>query len=377
MASYFYTFCNVQFKENGATYAYLTGGISLTVGDFVVVPISDRNVEKLARVTDVFVCSTQDAPYPPEKAKFVLRKSERTAFPERSKPQYPAPKQAAAPVPTESKRAVPSVQTAPTESKHTVSPAQPEQPQKPMPPVQPPAAPQPVSESSTEPEKPKRKLAWKWIVTAAAVAAFAIFALPPMIRETQRQMAEIRAEQAAEREAERQRAEAEAQRAEQRRLEEEAAAQRRREEKQARIDALKNANLPYPGMPYDELTSTKLGKASKVTHEMRSGQVCYTFVWQVRDGDYLYPVFVVTTENKDVLTAEQRNLEYWSDMTLTGSVYHKPESKPVTPSQGQGSGYGPGSTGLRDIYESGEDLCEDDPWAYEDEDEAWDEWYED
>ena len=86
---------------------------------------------------------------------------------------------------------------------------------------------------------------------------------------------------------------------------------------------------------------------------------------------------MVTTENKDVLTAEQRNLDYWNDMTLTGSVYHKPESKPVTPSQGQGSGYGPGSTGLRDIYESGEDLYEDDPWAYEDEDEAWDEWYED
>ena len=363
MASYFYTFCNVQFKENGATYAYLTGGISLTAGDFVVVLISDRNVEKLARVTDVFVCSTQDAPYPPEKAKFVLRKSERTAFPEHPKPQDSAPKQAAAPAPIESRRAVP--------------PVQPAQLQKPKPSVQPSITPQPVSQTPAEPEKPKRKVAWKWIVTAAAVAAFAIFALPPMIRETQRQMAEIQAERAAEQEAERQRAEAAARQAEQRRLEEEAAAQRRREEKQARIDALKNANLPYPGMPYDELTSTKLGKASKVTHEMRSGQVCYMFVWQVRVGDYLYPVFVVTTENKDVLTAEQRNLDYWNDMTLTGSVYHKPESKPVTPSQGQGSGYGPGSTGLRDIYESGEDLYEDDPWAYEDEDEAWDEWYED
>ena len=366
----YYQFCNVQFKENGATYAYLTGGISLKAGDFVVVPISDRNVEKLARVTDVFVCSTQDAPYPPEKAKFVLGKSERTAFPERPKPQYSVPKLATVQAPVERKNTAPPVQTAP-----------PAKPQESAPAVQSSITLQPASQTPAEPEKTKRKLPWKWIVTAAAVAAFAIFALPPMIRETQRQMAELQAERAAEQEAERQRAEAAAQRKEKRRLEEEAAAQRRREEKQARIDALKNANLPYPGMPYNELTSTKLGRASKVTHEMRSGQVCYTYVWQIRVGDYLYPVFVVTTENKDVLTAEQRNLEYWSDMALKGTVYHKPESKPSTPSQkpntGSTSGFGPGSTGLRDIYESGEDLYEDDPWSYEDEDEAWDEWYED
>ena len=106
----YYQFCNVQFKEDGATYAYLTGGISLKAGDFVVVPIGDHQEEKIARVTEVFVCSTQNAPYPPEKAKFVLRKSERTAFPERTKLQHPAPKQAAAPAPTE--KSAPTVQSA-------------------------------------------------------------------------------------------------------------------------------------------------------------------------------------------------------------------------------------------------------------------------
>lgn len=63
---------------------YLTGGLPLAVGDFVVVPVGNRNAEKTGRVTDVFVCSAQDAPYPPEKAKFVLRKSERSAAPEKS-----------------------------------------------------------------------------------------------------------------------------------------------------------------------------------------------------------------------------------------------------------------------------------------------------
>lgn len=142
----YYQFCNVQFEEDGATYAYLTGGISLKADDFVVVPIGDHQAEKLARVTEVFVCSTQNAPYPPEKAKFVLRKSERTAFPERAKPQHPAPKQAGAPAPTESKRTVPPVQSAPTAN-----------PQKSVPTVQSAIAPPIVSQTPTELEKTEKK----------------------------------------------------------------------------------------------------------------------------------------------------------------------------------------------------------------------------
>lgn len=142
----YYQFCNVQFKEDGATYAYLTGGISLKAGDFVVVPIGDHQAEKLARVTEVFVCSTQNAPYPPEKAKFVLRKSERTAFPERKKPQHPAPKQADVSAPTESKRAVPPVQSAPTAN-----------PQKSAPTVQSAITPPIVSQTPTELEITEKK----------------------------------------------------------------------------------------------------------------------------------------------------------------------------------------------------------------------------
>lgn len=120
----YYQFCNVQFKEDGAVYAYLTGGISLKAGDFVVVPIGNHQAEKLARVTEVFVCSTQNAPYPPEKAKFVLRKSERTAFPERKKPQHPAPKQADMSAPTE--KSAPPVQSAITPPIVSQTPTEPE-----------------------------------------------------------------------------------------------------------------------------------------------------------------------------------------------------------------------------------------------------------
>ena len=108
-------------------------------------------------------------------------------------------------------------------------------------------------------------------------------------------------------------------------------------------------------------------------HE-RAARQGYTFVWQIRVGDYLYPVFVATTENEEVLTAEQRNLEYWSGMALKGTIYHQPEHKPSTPSQNQTGGTNHGSNGLRDEYDNPEDLYEDNPDWFEDEDEAWDEW---
>ena len=347
----YYQFCKVQFKDGGSPYAYLTGGLPLAVGDFVVVPVGNRNAEKTGRVTDVFVCSAQDAPYPPEKTKFVLRKAERPATPEE-------PKAPPAPPVQEETPAVPIQQERENPAAFEVEPV--------------PKAPTftlPLLPEQDEPKKPKRRIPWGWLA-AAALAAFVIFAVPPLerIAETNRQ--QVAAQQAAEQE----KREQEERRAEQARLEEEAAAQRRREEKQARIEALQNADLPYPGMPYEELTSTKLGKASKVTHEMRSGQVCYTFVWQIRVGDYLYPVFVVTTKNEEVLTAEQRNLEYWSGMALKGTIYHQPEYKPSTPSQNQTGGTNHGSNGLRDEYDNPEDLYEDNPDWFEDEDEAWDEW---
>ena len=346
----YYQFCKVQFKDGGSPYAYLTGGLPLAVGDFVLVPVGNRNAEKTGRVTDIFVCSAQDAPYPPEKAKFVLRKADRPSVLEEPKAP-PAP-----PVPVEP----PAVQPSSEKPASFEAEPVPEDPTFTLPPLP----------EQDGPKKAKRRIPWGWLAAGVAAVAFFVFALPPLKRtaEANRQM--VIAQQAAERE----KREQEERRAEQASLEEEAAAQRRREEKQARIEALQNANLPYPGMPYEELTSTKLGKASKVTHEMRSGQVCYTFVWQIRDGNYLYPVFVVTTKNEEVLTAEQRNLEYWNDMALKGTIYHQPEYKPSTPSQNQTGGTNHGSNGLRDEYDTPEDLYEDNPDWFEDEDEAWDEW---
>ncbi len=59
---------------------------------------------------------------------------------------------------------------------------------------------------------------------------------------------------------------------------------------------------------------------------------------------------MATTENEEVLTAEQRNPEYWNDMALKGTIYHQPEYKLSIPFQNQPGGTNHNSTGLRDEY---------------------------
>ena len=82
----YYQYCMVQFREKGTAYAYLTGGVPLEAGAFVIVPVGRYGAKRLGRVTEVFICTEQDAPYPPERTKFVLRRAAETAFPERDAP---------------------------------------------------------------------------------------------------------------------------------------------------------------------------------------------------------------------------------------------------------------------------------------------------
>ena len=176
----YYQFCKVQFKENGAGYAYLTGGISLKAGDFVIVPVGRYDAEKLARVTDVFVCSAQDAPYPPEKTKFVLRKAEQTAFPEKPKapPAEPVKEEPPA-APVQVKREEPPVA-------------------QPVPVVQP--APVPQAKPTFKPEISKKhvRIPWKGLLVTAAIAAVLIFAPPPLLQTAEANRQQIIAQQAEE-----------------------------------------------------------------------------------------------------------------------------------------------------------------------------------
>ena len=420
----YYQFCNVQFKEDGATYAYLTGGISLKAGDFVVVPIGDHQAEKLARVTEVFVCSTQNAPYPPEKTKFVLRKSERTDFPERTKPQHPAPKQADVSAPTESERAVPPVQSAPTAN-----------PQKSAPTVQSAFTPPIVSQTPTEPEITEKKSTLskkpfpfgKLIAAALAVAVIAGISVSVSNRNKQRaaaydaalqelsngnytsaeqgfsalsgyrdaaslsvyckyadmykdrtdyaggqaELADItlqydtvwqqdvdaletrvkgyKAEKDAAEEAERQRI----------------AAENAAKQEQSRKDQY-SGKLPVEGMPVSCLKYTSLGEPDKRLNcknfeKLEQNQKYFNVYWYDENGEMIAAGMCAQWKNDS---------EY---MLKSFSQYY-----PSGGNNGQNFNYGNGgsnSGSLRDDYDNPEDLWEDNQDWYEDEDEAWDEWY--
>ena len=419
----YYQFCNVQFKEDGATYAYLTGGISLKAGDFVVVPIGDHQAEKLARVTEVFVCSTQNAPYPPEKAKFVLRKSERTAFPERTKPQHPAPKQADVSAPTESKRAVPPVQSAPTAN-----------PQKSAPTVQSAITPPIVSQTPTELEITEKKSTLskkpfplgKLIAAVLAVAVIAWVSISVSDRNKQRaaaydaalqelsngnytsaeqdfselsgyrdaaslsvyckyadmykdrtdyaggqdELADITLQydtgwqqdvDALETRVKSYKAEKDAaEEAERQRIAAENAAKR----EQSLKDQY-SGKLPVEGMPVSCLKYTSLGEPDKRLNcknfeKLEQNQKYFNVYWY--DG------------NGEMIAAGM--CAQWRDdsefMLKTFSQYY-----PSGSNKGQTFHYGNGdnnSGSIRDDYDNPEDLWEDNQDWYEDEDEAWDEW---
>ena len=419
----YYQFCNVQFKEDGAAYAYLTGGISLKAGDFVVVPIGDHQAEKLARVTEVFVCSTQNAPYPPEKTKFVLRKSERTAFPERTKPQHPAPKQAAAPAPTESKHIVPPAQSAPIEN-----------PQKSAPTVQSAIIPPIVSQTPTELEITEKKSTLskkpfplgKLIAAVLAVAVIAGISISVSNRNKQRVAAYEAALQelsngnytsaeqdfselsgyrdaaslsvyckyadmykdrtdyaggqdelsnitlqydtswqpevdALETRVKGYKAEKDAaEEAERQRIAAENAAKR----EQSLKDQY-SGKLPVEGMPVSCLKYTSLGEPDKRLNcknfeKLEQNQKYFNVYWY--DG------------NGEMIAAGM--CAQWRDdsefMLKTFSQYY-----PSGSNKGQTFHYGNGdnnSGSIRDDYDNPEDLWEDNQDWYEDEDEAWDEW---
>ena len=419
----YYQFCNVQFKEDGATYAYLTGGISLKAGDFVVVPIGDHQAEKLARVTEVFVCSTQNAPYPPEKAKFVLRKSERTAFPERKKPQHPAPKQAAAPAPTESKRTVPPAQSAPIEN-----------PQKSAPTVQSAITPPIVSQTPTEPEITEKKSTLskkpfplgKLIAAVLAVAVIAGISISVSNRNKQRAAAYEAALQelsngnytsaeqdfsalsgyrdaaslsvyckyadmykdrteyaggqdelsnitlqydtswqhdvdALETRVKGYKAEKDAaEEAERQRI----AAENAAKQEQSRKDQY-SGKLPVEGMPVSCLKYTSLGEPDKRLNcknfeKLEQNQKYFNVYWYDENGEMIAAGMCAQWKNDS---------EY---MLKSFSQYY-----PSGGNNGQTFNYGNGgsnSGSLRDDYDNPEDLWEDNQDWYEDEDEAWDEW---
>ena len=69
-----YIFCDVEFEPGGKTYCYLTDDDSYEVGDTVLVPAGHDNHEALVRIVDKNYYSSEEAPFPVEKAKHIIKR---------------------------------------------------------------------------------------------------------------------------------------------------------------------------------------------------------------------------------------------------------------------------------------------------------------
>ena len=67
-------FCNVEFEEYGRTYCYLADSDDYAVGDRVVVPAGPDNQETIVVIKSIEYRQPENAPYPVEKTKHILRK---------------------------------------------------------------------------------------------------------------------------------------------------------------------------------------------------------------------------------------------------------------------------------------------------------------
>ena len=69
-----YIFCSVEFDGGYKSYYYLTDDDGIEIGDYVVVPAGRDNHEAIVEVVDIEYFTDEDAPFPIEKTKHILRK---------------------------------------------------------------------------------------------------------------------------------------------------------------------------------------------------------------------------------------------------------------------------------------------------------------
>ena len=68
-----YHYCSIQVQGTRRPYAYLTGGLPLKVGDWVELPFGKDDVPRHGQVKAVMDCTRMVAPWPPEQTKTVIR----------------------------------------------------------------------------------------------------------------------------------------------------------------------------------------------------------------------------------------------------------------------------------------------------------------
>lgn len=411
-----YHYCSVQVQGTRRPYAYLTGGLPLKVGDWVELPFGKDDVLRRGQVKAVMDCTRMVAPWPPEQTKTVIRTIDAPAV----KPTIEVA------VPTSLKR----VEQPKKEAEKIEVPVIPAPETKPEEPKPEPQITEPVSpeKDETKPVPPKKPFPLGKIIAAVlAVAVIAGISISVSSRNQQRAAAYdaalqemsngnytsaeqdfsalsgyrdaaslsvyckyadmykdrtdyaggqdelsnitlqydtswqqdvdaletrvkgYKAEKDAAEEAERQRI----------------AAENAAKQEQSRKDQY-SGKLPVEGMPVSCLKYTSLGEPDKRLNcknfeKLEQNQKYFNIYWYDENGEMIAAGMCAQWKNDS---------EY---MLKSFSQYY-----PSGGNNGQTFNYGNGgsnSGSLRDDYDNPEDLWEDNQDWYEDEDEAWDEWY--
>ncbi|WP_346929606.1 hypothetical protein [Clostridium sp.] len=69
-----YIFCSVEFNEGGRSYYYLTEDDTISIGDFVLVPVGNDGNITVVEIVNIEYFSEEDAPFPIEKTKYIIKK---------------------------------------------------------------------------------------------------------------------------------------------------------------------------------------------------------------------------------------------------------------------------------------------------------------
>ena len=413
-----YHYCSVQVQGTRRPYAYLTGGLPLKVGDWVELPFGKDDVLRQGQVKAVMDCTRMVAPWPPEQTKTVIRAVGAPAVMPTIEAPVPKPqKRVEQPKKKAEKVEVPVIPTPEIEKE------------------QPEAEPQVTKPVATEKNKqnftpPKKPFPFKKIIAAIlAIAAILWISISVSNHNKQRAAAYDAALQemsngnyasaeqdfselsgyrdaaslsvyckyadmykdrtdyaggqdelsnitlqydtswqqdvdALEKRVKGYKAEKDAaEEAERQRI----AAENAAKQEQSRKDQY-SGKLPVEGMPVSCLKYTSLGEPDKRLNcknfeKLEQNQKYFNVYWYDENGEMIAAGMCAQWKNDS---------EY---MLKSFSQYY-----PSGGNNGQTFNYGNGSNtsgSLRDDYDSPEDLWEDNQDWYEDEDEAWDEWYDD
>ena len=411
-----YHYCSVQVQGTRRPYAYLTGGLPLKVGDWVELPFGKDDVPRHGQVKAVMDCTRMVAPWPPEQTKTVIRTIDAPAVTPTTEVAAPeSQKRVEQPKKKTESVEIPVI-SAP-ETKAEESKAEPQV----IEPV--------VSEKDEEKPMPPKKPfpLGKLIAAVLAVAVIAGISISVSSRNKQRTAAYEAALQelssgnytsaeqdfsslsgyrdaaslsvyckyadmykdrtdyaggqdelsnitlqydtswqqdvdALETRVKGYKAEKDAaEEAERQRIAAENSAKRERSLKDKY-----SGKLPVEGMPVSCLKYTSLGEPDKRLNcknfeKLEQDQKYFNVYWYDENGEIIAAGMCAQWKNDS---------EY---MLKSFSQYY-----PSGGNQGQTFNYGNGSNtsgSLRDDYDSPEDLWEDNQDWYEDEDEAWDDWY--